>query len=447
MKKAMYSILLFLAMAGLFLVGSWYGQQGAVRAATHGTREIVNPMDPMHPGRSYETPATALASDMPVEPVHVHGGGGPSGGRSASMSPGAVTIHPEQQHLIGLRVSAVEKAAATHTLRIFARVAPDETKTYRVNAAVDGWIGQVSAVTTGSRVEKDQLLATVSTQDLVVSAQQYILALTAMDRLTQSGQESPAQSNPTNSNFRQRIERLQSLGMSASQIEEIRQSREIPQSIKILAPAAGFVLARNVSDGQKFEKGAEWYRIADLSRVWILADVLMKEAKHLRPGAVARVTVPDDPAVVLHARVSDILPQFDATARRLKVRLVADNSGYLLRPDMFVDVELPVSLPPAVVVPVDAVLDSGLKKTVFVDRGEGVFEPRQVETGWRIGDRVEVVKGVTPGERIVVSGTFLLDSESRMKGPTAGTNGTSNEVMAVPTGHEHGPHRHGGHQP
>jgi multidrug efflux pump subunit AcrA (membrane-fusion protein) len=113
--------------------------------------------------------------------------------------------------------------------------------------------------------------------------------------------------------------------------------------------------------------------------------------------------------------VSAVPPQFDAASRTLKVRLEADNPDYLLRPDMFVDVEFSLSLPPAITVPGDAVLDAGVRKTVFVDRGNGFFEPRRVEIGWRYGDRVEITSGLTEGERIVVSGNFLIDSESRMR--------------------------------
>jgi len=115
------------------------------------------------------------------------------------------------------------------------------------------------------------------------------------------------------------------------------------------------------------------------------------------------------------AKVSNVLPRFDPAARTLKLRLEMDNPNYVFRPDMFVDVEFPVQMPPAIAVPVDAVVDSGLRKTVYIDKGNGYFEPRQVETGWRMGGRVEITKGLMPGERIVVSGTFLIDSESRMK--------------------------------
>jgi RND family efflux transporter MFP subunit len=169
-----------------------------------------------------------------------------------------------------------------------------------------------------------------------------------------------------------------------------------------------------VSPGQQFEKGFEWYRLANLDRVWVLADLFPNEAGDMKPGMKARVTLLDQKKE-FHATVAKVLPQFDPNSRTLQVRLELDNPGYVLRPDMFVDVEFPVTLPPALTVPADAILDSGLRKTVFVDRGNGFFEPRQVETGWRHGDRVEITKGLEPGERIVISGTFLVDSESRLE--------------------------------
>jgi RND family efflux transporter MFP subunit len=183
------------------------------------------------------------------------------------------------------------------------------------------------------------------------------------------------------------------------------------------------VLARNAFTGLRFDRGTELFRIADLSKVWVLADVFENEAEYLKPGLQLKFTLPHQKKV-FQAKVSDVLPQFDPATRTIKVRLEADNPGYALRPDMFVDVELPISLPPAIAVPADAVLDSGLKKTVFVDHGKGAFEPREVETGWRIGNRVEIVRGLKPGEQIVISANFLIDSESRLELAASGMYGT-----------------------
>jgi multidrug efflux pump subunit AcrA (membrane-fusion protein) len=154
-------------------------------------------------------------------------------------------------------------------------------------------------------------------------------------------------------------------------------------------------------------------RLADLRRVWILADLFQNEAAFLKPGQAALITFAD--GAPMHARVSETLPLFDPASRTMKVRLEADNPAYRLQPGMLVDVEFPVRLPVSINIPVDALVDSGVHKTVFVDRGGGRFEPRSVETGWRFGDRVEIVKGLTPGERIALSGAFLLDSETRMR--------------------------------
>ena len=167
-----------------------------------------------------------------------------------------------------------------------------------------------------------------------------------------------------------------------------------------------------MSPGLRIEKGSELYRIVDLRRVWILVDLYEKDIGRIRPGGTARVLLRQQQKVY-QAKVSEVLPQFDAASRTLKLRLEADNPGYCLRPDMFVDVEFPVTFPSMLNIPAEAVLYSGLRKTVFVDRGNGLFEPREVETGRQFGGRVEIVKGLREGERIVSSGNFLIDSESR----------------------------------
>jgi membrane fusion protein, copper/silver efflux system len=415
-NKAAYSALLFVSIGGAFLAGSWYRPQATVSA---GTREALRDA------------------------------GAPPGGAAA----GAITISPEKQRLIGIQSSPAQKTSGTRNLRLFGRVAPDESRVYKLNAGGEGFVRDVLPVTTGSRVKKGQTLASFSAPDFVTSIQAYILALNAADRAPDAG-------NAAAPNLRQRVEKLQNLGMPDLQIDEVRQTREIPPAIRIVAPADGIVLARNVSPGQKFERGAEWYRIADLGRVWILADVFENEASYLRPRVRARVSPPNERKTVA-ARVAEVLPQFDPASRTLKVRLEADNPGYVLRPDMFVDVEVAVALPPAIVVPADAVVDSGLRKTVFVEVGDGVFEPRRVETGWRQGDAVEIVEGLAPGERVVTSGMFLLDSESRMKsdgaaGSGAGraprdehhhAHGTHDHGAVAPAVHVHAAHGHAGHLP
>jgi Cu(I)/Ag(I) efflux system membrane fusion protein len=341
----------------------------------------------------------------------------------SSLPPGAVQITPEKQQMIGVRITQVEKEPHRFVLRTLGRVAADGTRIYRINIAVDGWIQKTFDKGEGSLVKENELLASFYSPEFLAAEQAYIYALGSLNRFQKSGHEKPEQINLTELNVQQYKDSLRNLGMGKRQIERMAHTRQFTENIDIEAPVTGFVIGRNVSPGERFEKGQELYKIADLNRVWILVDMFENEAHDLPAGTSVQVSLPYKKKV-FQATVSDVLPLFDGTSRTLKVRLTADNPGYFLRPDMFVDVEIPIELAPAITVPSEAVLDSGLRKTVFVDRGNGFFEPREVETGWRHGKLVEIVKGLDPGEKIAISGNFLIDSESKMEIAAAGMVGT-----------------------
>jgi Cu(I)/Ag(I) efflux system membrane fusion protein len=211
------------------------------------------------------------------------------------------------------------------------------------------------------------------------------------------------------------IDRLLTIGSSPEQLEEIKRDHKVPTLVKVHAPADGILIARNVSDGEKFSAGTELFRLADLRRVWIVADVPAAAAATIKPGMPAVVTVPGS-EVRVDAQVSKTLATFDPATQSMKIRLEADNPGYTLRPDMFVDVEFTIPYEPSIVIPTEAVVAAGLRSTVFVEHSPGVFVPRAVHLGPRRGDGVTVLHGLSCGERIAVSGTFLLDSETRMNG-------------------------------
>jgi Cu(I)/Ag(I) efflux system membrane fusion protein len=447
--KRRYRILIpLLIAAGFFLAGYWVnhhsGGQGPKEA-----RRILYYVDPMHPSYKSDKPGIAPDCGMPLEPVYAEKSGFAADGPlpRASMPPGAIQISGEKQQLIGVKVMTVEKAPWNHTLRVLGRVTPDETRVYRITTATSSWIQEVQPVTTGDLVKKDELLATFSffATEFRTALQAYLNIINvnantpgnmAQETVAQSVQRAKEQRSREYENIRLTgrgtsgsqadyyRQNLFNYGVTPTQLEEIERTRMIPETIEIRSPAGGFILARNVSPGMRFDRGTELFRVADLSKVWILADVFENEASFFKPGMRVKMELPYQKKT-LYARMSDVLPQFDASTRTLKVRLEADNPGYLMRPDMFVNVALSVSGPPAIIVPVDAVLDSGMKKTVFVDRGNGIFEPRPVETGTSLGERVEILRGLMPGEKIVVSGNFLLDSEARLQEAAAGSTGKS----------------------
>jgi RND family efflux transporter MFP subunit len=364
----------------------------------------------MHPAYKSDKPGIAPDCGMQLEPVYADGGG--SEAAPSPPVPGTVAIDADRQQVIGVRLGQAERLAPNQTMRVLGRVVVDETRIYRVFAAVDGWVREISPNATGNIVEKDELLATYFSRELLTPQQAYLYALNTRDQAIKRGESNPDQTRVIDLQVRNAEEGLLTLGMTEHQIREVARNRAAASIMQVRAPATGIILVRNVSRGLRIDRTAELYRMADLSHVWVLADLYEREAQLVPLGAPARVHYQGR---AFPGEISKALPQFDPTTRTLKVRLELDNPDYSLRPDMFVDVEFPVRLPAAVTVPVDAVIDSGLRKTVYVERGAGLFEPRRVETGWRFGDRVAIVKGLEAGDRIVVAGTFLIDSESRMK--------------------------------
>jgi Cu(I)/Ag(I) efflux system membrane fusion protein len=406
--------------AGSFAGGTWWAHRlGAPRPNAHAA--IVYTC-PMHPDYRSDHPGDCPMCGMRLEAVRAYGAKG-NDAEAGALPHGAVQVSPERQQAIGVRLGIVNRLAATRLLRTTGRVVPDENRTYPIVAAVSGWIRNVESVATGDAVRKEQVLASFVAPEVEFrSAQQsYYTGLEAFYRMAVT-QPQPQPQSPSQSHASLRgagaidrmADELRTMGVSNSQLREMANRREAVPDIRVESPVDGIVLKRSVSPGLRFERGFEFYRIADLNRVWILADVYRDQLPFIRRGASARITTAEE-SHELSAKVSPSEPFFDEATLTLKVRLEVANPRGALKPGMFVDVEFPVDLPATLVVPAEAIVDSGLRKTVFVDCGNGHFEPRLVKTGWRVGEDVQVTKGLEPGERIVVSGTFFIDSESRMK--------------------------------
>ena len=409
MRLAGYISLGLLLLGASFMAGARWAHRHTGPALEQKT--ILAYACPMHPQYRSDRPGDCPSCGMRLEPVREEGGAKPAAADDGTALPaGAVRVSPERQQTIGVRLGVVERVSGTRTLRTTGRVAPNENAVYPLVAGAEGVVREVRGATTGSLVKKNEVLLSFFAPDFVNAQIQYLSGLDTLNRVTSAG----GAERFANS--------LRNLGVSEPQLAELEETRKLAQYIQILSPVDGFVLERKASVGLSCDRGFEFYRIADLRRVWILADVYESQAPFIRAGSKARVTSQDQNRE-LEATVSRTEPTFDEATRTLKVRLETDNPGLALKPGMFVDVRFDIELPPSLGVPAEAIVDSGLRKTVFVDRGDGYFEPRSVETGWRLSDQVEVSKGLMAGERIVISGTFLIDSESRMKAASQGILG------------------------
>lgn len=460
--KLLRAILVLAAIALVFVFGFGYGRWYSTRpAAKAAGRKILYYVDAMHPWYKSDKPGIAPDCGMKLEPVYADGTTGDGSAAPArkivgyrdpkapsytsdkpGMNPatgddlepvyadqppaaaGAMQISAEKQQLIGMRIGMAEWTTDGQAAHYNGRVVADETRVTRIHSKVDGWIERVSVDFTGQLIRQGQPLLTLYSPELLASQQELLLAKKAQGMMQHSSMSEAAVNSTSLVEAARR--RLELWDLSRAQMDEIERTGKPIKSIALYSPAGGYVTARNAFPGQRVTPETELYAITDLSRVWVMADVFEADAPQIRMGQAATVTVPGTNQT-LAAKVTYIQPEVDAATRTMKVRLELPNPGYRLKPDMFVDVQMLMGAARRLTVPADAVLDSGTSKTVFLDRGNGYFEPRQVETGVRTGDRVEIVKGLQPGERIVTSAAFLLDSESQLKG-----------ALRAPGGMDHG---------
>jgi RND family efflux transporter MFP subunit len=416
------AILVTAGFVGGFGYGRWYGPRNSTGQSSG--RKILYYVDPMHPGYKSDRPGVAPDCGMKLVPVYEDGGspaGAPQPKNRPAMPMGTIQIPPEKQQLIGVRFGQAEYTRADETLGAVGKVAMDETRVVRVHPKVEGWIEHVHADFTGAPVQKGEPLLTLYSPEMLASEKEYLLSLKARQIMRQGALQSAVMNSDSLVEASRR--RLELWDLSKPQIDELERTGKPIRSIIIYSPASGFVTSRNSFPSQRVTPETELYAIADLSRVWIMADVFETDIPKLHVGQIATVRLPNQSGGAFAARVNYVQPQVDPQTRTIKLRLEAANPGIRLKPEMFVDVEFRLASNRRLTVPVDAVLDSGQRQTVFVDRGNGYLEPREVQAGERLGDRVAILSGLQAGERIVTSANFLIDSESQLKAAVSGMSG------------------------
>lgn len=362
---------------------------------------------PFSPALQAAAPATRLGTSATTESASTHG-----------RVPIDVTAASVEQ--LGIRLETVARESLTQEVRAVATVVPDESRISHVHTRVSGWVEHLDVNTTGERVRAGQALGHIFSQELLSSQTEYL----AIRRATSASGISTAVLAGGRT-------RLGVLGMSPADIDAIEQTGEPKRLFTVTAPRSGVVVNRGVTVGTSVDPSTTLLTIADLSRVWILAEVPEANIAAVTIGTRATVDFPASGRPPFAARIDFIYPTLSERTRTLRVRLSAANSNGALRPGLYGTVAFQSAGPQVITVPRDAVVDTGVQQHVFVATADR-YEPRSVTLGVQLADRVEIRAGLQEGERIVAAGVFLLDSESRLRA-TGGGGGHSGHGAAAPT--------------
>lgn len=366
--------------------------------------------NPMNPDVTSPVPAKD-AMGMDYIPVYADE-------EQATSPPGTVRIDPVTVQNIGVRTALAEQRTLARTMTAVGRVAYDEQGLVRLHPKTEGWIEKLFVDETGKPVKKNDILLSIYAPQLVTTAQEYLLALNNLDAL----EKSPFQDvrRGARSLVETTRERLRLLDVPEHQIRELEEARKVNKRLHLHSPATGVIVEIGARVGQYVTSQTELYLIADLNRVWVYVDIYEDELPWVRVGDQATMRLAAFPGQAFQGRLAYIYPYVENKTRTIRARMEFSNPDWVLKPSMFADVTIFASRQiDALVVPSEAVIRSGLRNLVFVVRGPGQFEPREVKLGVNSGEGlVQVREGLTPGDKVVVSGQFLIDSESKLREAT-----------------------------
>ena len=392
-------------------LGYWLGQSTTAGHPDAGgsvtdERKPLFYRHPMNPEITSPVPAKG-SMGMDYIPVFADAAGG-------SEIVGTVRIDPVVRQNIGVRTARAELTSLSHTVRAVGRIGFDETRIAQLHPKIEGWIEELFVDTTGEQVEEDTILLSLYSPRLVASQQEYVLALKNYEILKNSpvddirrGAQELVQSSRA---------RLELFDVPEHQIRELEASLTPQKALHIHSPAAGIVIRIGARVGQHVSPAKELFMIADLSRVWAYADIFEYELPWIAVGDEAEMTLAGLPGKTFRGRIAYIYPYAESKTRTVKIRIEFDNPKLELKPEMFAEITVyAAQQEQAIVIPSEAVIRSGSQDQVFVVRNAGEFEPRKVVLGLQADGRVVVLDGVQPGEEVVTSAQFLIDSESKLR--------------------------------
>lgn len=382
-------------ICGMKLVPKQKDKAGAEKAG--GDREIAYWRAPMNPQEIYDQPGKS-AMGMDLIPVY----------KDELVGGVDISIDPVTEQNMGIRTAEVKRGPLVHTIRTYGHVTYDETLMARINLKFGGWIEKLYVDFTGAKVERGEPMFDIYSPELI----------TAQQDLIEAYQNYRRQPNETNKKVLESVKsRLRYFDIAASEIEEIMAEETVKHALTIRSPYPGVVVDKNVLEGDYMESGTTIYKIADLSSVWVEAHIYEYELTGVKKGQPVEMTLPYLPGEKYLGEVAYVYPYLQRQTRDVVVRLDFANPDLTLKPDMYADVRIRTTFgKKGIHVPDSAVIRSGKRNIAFVRRAPGKFTPREVKLGMPLdNDRVQILQGLAPGEQVVVSGQFLLDSETKLQ--------------------------------
>lgn len=314
----------------------------------------------------------------------------------------AVNVPIEQQTRIGLKVTKVEKRDVVRAIRTIGTVTADQTKEYHFHTKINGWVEKVYADYVGRRIRKGEPLFDLYSPDLITTQEEYL--------------EARKQRDPTAQEIaKAAIDRLLLWGVPPSEVNKLKTSGKVKPSVTFVSLADGFIASKKVVNGMYITPDMDLYQIDDLANLWVVVTLYEYDVAAVSVGDEVEIRLPYDPDVVIKGKINYLFPEIEAETRTAKARIEIDNADQKLKPRMFVDVELTKDMGMSLLIPEDAVIDTGTKKIVFVKTGPSSFDPRKITVGPRIGTEVVILSGIKEGEEVVTSAHFLIDAESKLR--------------------------------
>jgi RND family efflux transporter MFP subunit len=386
---------------------------------------------PMHPEYKSDKPGNCPICSMKLQRLeqpattaapaggHQHGATPAPASAEGTSQAGAIFIAPQRQQLIGVKSVPAEVKPLVKEIRTVGKVTHDETRITHIHTKVTGYIEEVFVDYAGKPVKRGDPLFTIYSPDLVSTQEEYLLALKSRQAL--QGSAFPWIASGSVNLVEAARRRLRLWDITEQEIDALEKDGQVKRALTIFSPVTGIVIERAAYHHGRFvNPEMDLYTIVDLSNIWVLAEIYEYDLPLVRAGQTAEVEFPyASGAQPLRGKVSYLYPHLNPKTRTTQVRMEFPNPDLTLRPDMFFNVKLKVDLGRQVVVPEDAVLDTGTQQYVFVDKGEGYFEPRSVKLGAEAGGYFAIQSGLKAGERVVTAANFVLDSESRLKGALA----------------------------